>query len=120
MLVLKIETMTSATDSLSRAELETAVRDWIDGRVWRREVRRAETRGVDLFSCEEIEKMGREKPRTGQDARLRLERACRNKAAIGRVLTGKEPSDRYKPLVAAGAREIGMAADPSKPAGWPI
>ncbi len=60
MLVLKIETMTSATDSLSRAEVETAVRHWIDRCVGRRDVRRAETRGVDFFSCEEIEKMGRE------------------------------------------------------------
>ena len=119
MLALKIETMTSATDSLSRAELETAVRDWIDGCVWRREVRRAETRGVDFLTCEEIEKMGREEA-VELDGLLSFASnmfAPEEKAAIGRVLTGKEPSDRYQPIVAAAAQEIGMAADPSTPAG---
>jgi hypothetical protein len=119
MLALKIETMTSATDSLSRAELETAVRYWIDGCVWRREVRRAETRGVDFLTCEEIEKMGREEA-VELDGLLSFASnmfAPEEKAAIGRVLTGKEPSDRYQPIVAAAAQEIGMAADPSTPAG---
>src|ERR1700676_2053225 len=47
--VLKIEMMTSSIHNSGRAELETAVRGWIDECVWRREVRRAETGGLDFF-----------------------------------------------------------------------
>jgi hypothetical protein len=53
MLVLKIETMTSSMDNPSRAELETAVRGWIDACVWRREIRRAETGGLPAAEGEQ-------------------------------------------------------------------
>jgi hypothetical protein len=119
MLVLKIETMTSSMDNPSRAELESAVRGWIDGCVWRREIRRAETGGLDFLRCEETEKMGREEA-VELDGLLRLAShmfAPMEKTAIGRVLTGKEPSDRYQPLISAAAGEIGLAVDPNTLAG---
>ena len=74
---------------------------------------------MDFLTCEEIEKMGREEA-VELDGLLSFASnmfAPEEKAAIGRVLTGKEPSDRYQPIVAAAAQEIGMAADPSTPAG---
>ncbi|WP_157088126.1 DUF6538 domain-containing protein [Bradyrhizobium jicamae] len=48
MLALKIEMMISSTSNPSRAELENAVRNWIDECIWRREVRRAD-RGAGAF-----------------------------------------------------------------------
>jgi hypothetical protein len=59
MLILKIEMMTGSIDNPDRAELENAVRSWIDECVWRREVRRAETGGLDFFDSREIEQMSR-------------------------------------------------------------
>jgi hypothetical protein len=111
--------MTSATDSLSRAELETAVRDWIDGCVWRREVRRAETGGVDFFERREVEQMGRAEA-VELDGLLHLASnmfAPEEKAAIGRVLTGKDPSEKYQPIVSAAAGQMGLAVDPNTLAG---
>jgi hypothetical protein len=62
-LVLQIETMTESTQLPKRAELESAIRRWIDDSVWRQEIRRAETGGLDFLECHEIEKMGREDAR---------------------------------------------------------
>jgi hypothetical protein len=58
-LVLKIEAMISSNSHPTKIELESAVRDWIDGCVWRQEIKRAESGGLDFFECNEIEKMGR-------------------------------------------------------------
>jgi len=63
MLVVKIETMTSSVDIPKQAEVESAVRGWIDDCVWRREIKRAETGGLDFFENLEIEKMGCEEAR---------------------------------------------------------
>jgi 3-hydroxyisobutyrate dehydrogenase len=41
------------------AEVEGAVRSWIDECIWRREVRRANTGGLDFLEPDEIELMGR-------------------------------------------------------------
>ena len=62
-LVLPIETMTESTQLPKRAELESAVRRWIDDSVWRQEIKRAETGGLDFLECHEIKKMGREDAR---------------------------------------------------------
>jgi len=57
-LALQIETMTEFTQLPKRAELESAVRRWIDDSVWRQEIKRAETGGFDFFERNEIDKMG--------------------------------------------------------------
>ena len=62
MLVVKIETMTSSVDIPKQAEVESAIRGWIDDCVWRREIKRAETGGLDFFENLEIEKMVARKP----------------------------------------------------------
>ena len=62
-LVLQIETMTEANQLPNRAELESAIRRWIDDSVWRREIKRAETGGLDFLESHEIEKMGRDDAR---------------------------------------------------------
>jgi hypothetical protein len=59
MLVVKIEAMSCSNNIPSRAELESAVRGWIDDCVWRQEIKRAETGALDFLECSEIEKMGR-------------------------------------------------------------
>src|SRR5262245_36468755 len=51
MLVVNIENMTSSGDIAKQAEVESAVRGWIDDCVWRREIKRAETGGTDLRSA---------------------------------------------------------------------
>jgi hypothetical protein len=63
MLVVKIEPMTSSVDIPKQAEVESAIHGWIDDCVWRREIKRAETGGLDFFENLEIEKMGREEAR---------------------------------------------------------
>ena len=90
--------MTSSIDLPKRAELESAIRRWIDDCVWRREIKRAETGGLDFFERHEIEKMGREEARE-LDGLFRFASnifAPQEKAAIGRVLTGTP--DRAAPL----------------------
>ena len=74
-LVVQIETMTSSTDLPKRAEVESAIRRWIDDCVWRREIKRAETGGLDFFECHEIEMMGREDARE-LDGLFGLRRTC--------------------------------------------
>jgi len=49
MLVLQIETKTESSQLPKRAELESAIRRWIDDSVWRQEIKRAETGGLDFF-----------------------------------------------------------------------
>ncbi len=113
MLVLKIEAMSSSNNVLNRAELESAVRGWIDDCVWRQEIKRAETGGLDFLECHEIEKIGRADA-TELDGLFRFASnifAPQEKAAIGRVLTGDEPNDRYRPIITEAARQIGMAAE---------
>ena len=43
--------------------------------------------------------------------------APEQQAEIGRILIGKEASDKYQPVIAAAAREIGLTADPDTLAG---
>lgn len=50
-LVLQIETIIESTQLPKRAELEGAIRRWIDNSVWRQEIRRAETGGLDFLEC---------------------------------------------------------------------
>src|SRR6266536_2466900 len=100
-LVLNIETMTSSTDLPKRAELESAVRSWIDDCVWRQEIKRAETGGIDFFECHEIEKMGREKA-SELDGLFRFASnmfAPQEKAAIARVLTGDPPNELHRSII---------------------
>jgi len=118
-LVLKIDAMISSTDLPKRAELEGAIRRWIDDSVWRREIRRAETGGLDFFECHEIEKMGREDA-SELDGLFRFASnmfAPREKAAIGRVLTGGTPDELQRTIIAAAARQIGITIDPDTVAG---
>jgi hypothetical protein len=117
--VLKIETMTSSVDLPQRAELESAIRSWIDDCVWRREIKRAETGGFDFFECHEIEKMGREDA-SDLDGLFRFASnmfAPQKKAEIGRVLTGGTPNELHRSIVTEAARQIGITADPNTVAG---
>jgi uncharacterized protein DUF6538 len=101
-LVVKIETMTSSVDIPKKAEVESAVRRWIDERVWLEEIRRAETGGLDFLERGEVEKMdpgeGRELDCLFRFAWHHLERA-----AIVRALTGGEPTERHRSIVADAA-----------------
>ncbi|MDX6461033.1 MAG: hypothetical protein QOE55_4730 [Acidobacteriaceae bacterium] len=118
-LVLNIETMTSSVDLPKRAELESAVRRWIDDRVWRQEVKRAETDGIDFFDCEEIETMGREDAHQ-LDGLFRFASryfAPQEKAAIARVLTGEPLSEIHRAVIKDATRQIGVAAEPNTVAG---
>ena len=111
--------MTSSTDLPKRAELEGAIRRWIDDFVWRREIKRAETGGLDFFECHEIEKMGREDA-SELDGLFRFASnmfAPQEKAAIGRVLTGGTPDELQRTIIAAAARQIGITIDPDTVAG---
>jgi hypothetical protein len=118
-LVLQIETMTESTQLPKRAELESAIRRWIDDSVWRQEIKRAETGGLDFFECQEIEKMGREDARE-LDGLFRYASnmfASQEKAAITRVLTGGTPDELQRSLITAAARQIGITTDPDTVAG---
>jgi hypothetical protein len=118
-LVLQIETMTEANQLPKRAELESAIRRWIDDSVWRQEIKRAETGGLDFFECQEIEKMGREDAR-GLDGLFRYASnmfASQEKAAITRVLTSGMPDELQRSLITAAARQIGITTDPDTVAG---
>jgi hypothetical protein len=118
-LVLKIEAMTTSTDLPKRAELESAVRTWIDDCVWRQEIKRAETGGLDFFECHEIEKMGREDA-SELDSLFRFASnkfAPQQKAAITRVLTGEAPNELQRFVITEAARQIGVTADPNTVAG---
>jgi hypothetical protein len=119
MMVLKIEAMSSSNNVRNRSDLESAVRGWIDDCVWRQEIKRAETGGLDFLECHEIEKMGRADA-TELDGLFRFASnffAPQEKAAIGRVLTGNEPNEKYRPIIAEAARQIEMAAESDTPAG---
>jgi hypothetical protein len=118
-LVLQIETMTESTQLPKRAELESAVRRWIDDSVWRQEIKRAETGGFDFFERHEIEKMGREDA-SELDGLFRFASnmfAPQEKAAIGRMLTGGTPDDSHRSIITEAARQIGITADPGTVAG---
>jgi hypothetical protein len=117
--VLKIETMTSSVDLPKRAELESAVRSWIDDCVWRQEIKRAETGGLDFFECREIEKMGREDA-SELDGLFRFASryfAPQEKAAIARVLSGEAPNELHRAIIAGAAHRIGVVAEPDTVAG---
>jgi hypothetical protein len=118
-LVLQIETMTEANQLPKRAELESAVRRWIDDSVWRQEIKRAETGGLDFFDSHEIEKMGREEA-SELDGLFRFASnifAPQEKAAIGRVLTGGTPDELHRSIITEAARQIGISTDPNTVAG---
>jgi hypothetical protein len=118
-LVLQIETMTESTQLPKRAELESAVRRWIDDSVWRQEIKRAETGGFDFFERHEIEKMGSEDA-SELDGLFRFASnmfAPQEKAAIGRMLSGGTPDDLHRSIITEAARQIGITADPSTVAG---
>jgi hypothetical protein len=55
---LRIEALTSSNKMPSRVELEGLVRGWIDACVWRQEIHRAATGGIEYFDPHEIEQMG--------------------------------------------------------------
>src|SRR5258707_9262976 len=119
MLVLQIETMTESTQLPKRAELESAIRRWIDDSVWRQEIKPAETGGLDFFECHEIEKMGREEA-SELDGLFRYASnmfAPQEKNAITRVLTGGTPNELQRSLVTEAARQIGITTDPDTVAG---
>lgn len=119
MLVVKIETMTSSVDIPKKAEVESAVRGWIDDCIWRQEIKRAETGGFDFFERNEIETMGREDARE-LDGLFRFASslfAPREKAEIARALTGNEPTELHRSIIAGAAEQIGMSVDPNTVAG---
>jgi hypothetical protein len=108
-LVLQIETMTEANQLPKRAELESAIRRWIDDSVWRQEIKRAETGGLDFLESHEVEKMGREDARE-LDGLFRYASnmfAPQAKAAITRVLTGGTPDELQRSLITEAARQNG-------------
>jgi hypothetical protein len=111
--------MTTGNTLSSRAELEGLVRGWIDACVWRQEIHRAETGGIEYLELHEIEKMGRQD--AGElDGLLRFADSFfepKEKASIERALNGSAPTDKYKPIVASAAREIGVPVDPKTVAG---
>ena len=118
-LVLQIETMTEANQLPKRAELESAIRRWIDDSVWRQEIKRAETGGLDFLESHEIEQMGREDARE-LDGLFRYASnmfAPQAKAAITRVLTGGTPDELQRSLITEAARQIGITTDPDTVAG---
>ena len=118
-LVLQIETMTEANQLPKRAELESAIRRWIDDSVWRQEIRRAETGGLDFLKCHEIEKMGREDARE-LDGLFRYASnmfAPQEKAAITRMLTGGTPNELHRSVITEAARQIGITTDAGTVAG---
>lgn len=101
----------------SRAEAEGLVRQWIDACVWRQEIHRAESGGFDyLEPPPEIEEMGRRDAGEldglccGSAAGLYAED---EKRAVARTLEGIHPTEKYQPIVASAAREIGVSADPA-------
>ena len=119
MIVLNIEAMISSPDLPKRAELETKVRHWIDAAVWRQEIKRAETGGLDFFECHEIEKMGREDA-SELDGLFRFASdmfATQQKAAIAHVLTGGTPNELHRTIMTKAAHEIGISAAPDTVAG---
>jgi hypothetical protein len=119
MLVVKIETMTSSVIIPKQTEVESAVREWIDDCVWRQEIKRAETGGLAFSEPNEIETMGRDEAHQ-LDGLLRYASnlfAPQEKAAIARALTGNEPSERHRSIIARAAQRIGMSADPNTVAG---
>jgi hypothetical protein len=103
----------------SRVEAEGLVRRCIDNCLWRQEIHRAETGGIDHFDHHEIKRMGEEEARE-LDALFRFGTrliAPKQKAAIGRILIGDEPIDKYRPIIESAAREMGVSADSSTVAG---
>jgi hypothetical protein len=118
-LVLQIETMIESTQLPKRAELENAVRRWIDDSVWRQEIKRAETGGLDFFENHEIEKMDREDARelAGLFRYASNMFAPQEKAAITRVLTGGTPNELHRSVITEAARQIGITTDPDTVAG---
>jgi hypothetical protein len=103
----------------SRAELEGLVRGWIDACVWRQEIHRATTGGIEYFDPYEIEQMGEEDARELDGLfRYGADRfATGEKVAIGRALAGDAPIDRYRPIIETAARQIGVSVDPATVAG---
>ena len=99
-----IETMTSPIDLPKRAELESAVRRWIDDSVWRREIKRAETGGLDFFERHEIENDG---PRGRQRARRPVSVCVEHVRASGegsdRSRTDRRyPDELHRSIIAGG------------------
>lgn len=111
---LGLETlMAQFTPAMSRAEIESRVRHWIDACVWRQEAHRAATDGFELLETDEIERMGEEDARE-LDALMRF---CGTiyrddqKKAVQRVLTGKEPLDSFAPVIDRAAHGMGVTID---------
>ena len=86
--------MTRFTPTTTKAEAEDIVRQWIDGRLWRREAHLAETGGIAFLEPDEIETMGRQDA-VELDALLRLADrmfAGEEKASIARALGPAAPA----------------------------
>jgi hypothetical protein len=87
--------------------------------VWRQEIHRAETRGIEHFDLAEIDHMGEAEARE-LDGLLRFDRehfAEDEKSRLRLVLAGDAPGDSHRPIVEAAAQEMGVSADPSTVAG---
>jgi hypothetical protein len=118
-LVLRIEALMSSNEMPSRAEAEGLVRQWIDACVWRQEIHRAESGGFDFLDRDETEAMGRTDA-AELEGLLRFARdqhAGSERRAIEAALSGRTPSNRYAPIVAAAGRELGVPVDHATPEG---
>lgn len=99
---------------LSGPNWKAPSKSWIDDCVWRQEIKRAETNGIDFFDSDEIQKMGREdaNPDGLFSIRLQLFRTT----AEGRHRAGsvrRTPSDLHRTIVAAATQQIGAEAEPN-------
>jgi Domain of unknown function (DUF6538) len=111
-LVLQIETMTESTQLPKRAELESAIRRWIDDSVWRQEIKRAETDGPDFLQSHEIEKMGREDATTFPNGNFAPEAVARRHFLGFRVSAGRWDRTAMHPTVSAKAAPPAPAGSP--------
>jgi hypothetical protein len=116
--ILRVEVerlVTKFVPTLSKGEAETLVRRWIDGCLWRREAHRAETDGFELLEPDEIARMPEEDARE-LDGLLRLcgtIHAKDERKAVEKVLAGREPLDRFAPIIAAAGRSFDQTVDTS-------
>jgi hypothetical protein len=108
----------------TKAEVESAVRRWIDERVWATEIRRAETGGYEFLDRDEVDKLN--EGSGDPDAACELEglfrfvdrmSADRQRNEIGAVLQGRTDGERFDPIIQSAARSIGQPVERDNVAG---
>jgi hypothetical protein len=123
-LAVLVENLLMQQPHPTKFEVESAVRRWIDERVWATEIRRAETGGYDFLDLAEADKLNEGSQDSNAASELEglfrfTDRmfADRQRNEIGSALQGRNDGERFEPIVQSALQSIGQPGDRDSVAG---